>query len=84
MGVIDEAQDGFVHGTRQGKLEVWVMAVVHIGEILVGEHLQYGRRHPRHTRFRIVAVPVFALGPSCLEIAGQIGRKPCKKQAGEV
>ena len=78
-----EAQDGFVETACQGKAEVGVVAQPHVGEILVGECLDDGRRHDGATGFGIVAVVEVADVPLAARL-GEVGVEPLEQHLGKV
>ena len=81
--VVDVAQDGFINRTRQREAEIGVLAVAHVGEVLVGHRLQDGTGYLRQTRLRIVAVEEFPAVPVAVFVF-QVQRLVRQQRIGEV
>ena len=58
-----EPQQGFVYGAGYDELERWVVAELHVREVLMREGFQDHRRDGRQAGFAVVAVPHAAAGP---------------------
>lgn len=78
------SQDGFVDRTCKVKLEVGVLSHNHIREILMRQHLQYGRRHFRASCLRVVTIPKVASVPTLIlgfDVSAGVGKERVGKVA---
>ena len=82
--IADKLQDGFINRSRQGKFEERVVPEFHVGEILVREHFENGRRHVRRSRLPIVAVPEFASCPRNVEEAREVVGHVCHRHTDKI
>ena len=78
------AKYGLVNRTRHREFEIWVVAELHVREILMRQCLQDRRRDVWHPRFGIIAVPKFAPRPRHVVRLTQISDYARQKYVGEI
>ena len=58
-----ELQHAFVNGARDRETEIRVVAIAHVGEVLVGEEFEQHAGHLRHPALGVGTVPQLAAAP---------------------
>ena len=84
MDAADVTQYRFIYGTREGELEVRVLAVAHIGETLVRHGLEDGAGHLGQSCLGIVTVANLAHGPADAETGTDVLVGISEQLAGKV
>ena len=78
------AKYGLVNRTRHREFEIWVVAELHVREILMRHCLQDRGGDVWHPRFGIIAVPKFAPRPRNIVRLAQISDYARQKYIGEI
>ena len=79
----DETQDALIDGAGQREAEPRVLRKAHIGETLVREGLDDGRRHLGHSCLGVVAVVEVATRPGAVEVC-HIAHLACQHLVGQI